>query len=108
MLPYTYTFYVSGSMDGDLKEMHLLPEPLFTIPSDNIHFLCIYGTPSGRIFLGGRDGCIYEIRYQVGSYYSAKSMSRVGHLDEGSKRDEVDAVIKAMLTEQVPVLLEFW
>ena len=45
--------------------MHLLPEPLYSLQSDNIHFLCAAGTSGGRIFLGARDGCVYEIIYQV-------------------------------------------
>ena len=26
---------------------------------------CVTGTQSGRIFLGGKDGCVYEVAYQV-------------------------------------------
>ena len=49
----------------DFGEMHLQPDPLFSIPSDNVYMSCITGTQSGRIFLGGKDGCVYEIVYQV-------------------------------------------
>ena len=45
--------------------MHLLPEPLFSIPTDGVHIKSVAGTGSGRIFLGGRDGCLYEVVYQV-------------------------------------------
>ena len=46
-------------------EMHLLPEPLFSLPSDQLHASSVIGTRAGRIFLGGRDGhllcvCLYE------------------------------------------------
>ena len=47
--------------------MHLLPDPLFTISSDNAYLLHTVGTLHGRIFTGGKDGCLYEIAYQVGS-----------------------------------------
>ena len=49
----------------DFAEMHLHPNPVFTIPSDNIYMTCMTGTQSGRIFLGGKDGCVYEVAYQV-------------------------------------------
>ena len=51
--------------DGSIGEMHLLPEPLFSIPTDNVHFLSVAGAENGRIFLAGKDGCLYEIYYQV-------------------------------------------
>ena len=46
-------------------EMHLLPEPLFSVPTDNVSFLDVVGTETGRIFMAGRDGCLYELYYQV-------------------------------------------
>ena len=46
-------------------EMHLLSDPLFSIPSDNTYMLSIKSTHNGRIFLAGKDGCLYEIIYQV-------------------------------------------
>jgi len=52
----------TGSAFG---EMHLLPEPLFTVPTDNTHVLNITGTENGRIFMTGKDGCLYELAYQV-------------------------------------------
>ena len=45
--------------------MHLLPEPLFTLQTDNVYMSGITGTVNGRIFLCGRDGCVYEMDYQV-------------------------------------------
>ena len=47
------------------NEMHLQPEPLFHLPSDNVAMLAITGTSLGRIFLAGKDGCLYEVAYQV-------------------------------------------
>jgi len=46
-------------------EMHLLPEPLFTLPTDNVHMMSIESTHDGRIFMSGKDGCLYELVYQV-------------------------------------------
>ena len=54
------TFFVS-----EYDEMHLLPEPLFSIPTDNTYIMNIVGTDLGRIFMAGKDGCLYELAYQV-------------------------------------------
>lgn len=54
-----------GVHEGDYHEMHLLPEPLFTLQTDNVYMSGITGTINGRIFLCGRDGCVYEMDYQV-------------------------------------------
>ena len=60
-------FKTPGSLAGHVDdEMHLLPEPLFSIPTDNTYFTFICGTDSGRIFMAGKDGCLYEMVYQVG------------------------------------------
>lgn len=47
-------------------DMNLLPTPLFALPTDNCYFLTVKSTSTGRIFLGARDGCLYEVLYQVG------------------------------------------
>ena len=49
----------------DQDEMHLLPEPLFSIPTDNTNVISMVGTHNGRIFMAGKDGCLYELAYQV-------------------------------------------
>ena len=54
--------------ESSIGEMHLLPEPLFSIPTDNVHILSIAGADNGRIFMAGKDGCLYEIYYQVGYF----------------------------------------
>ena len=58
-------FISSASSTDPYCELHLLPEPLFCLPSDNISMISITGTCTGRIFLTGRDGCLYELLYQV-------------------------------------------
>jgi nuclear pore complex protein Nup155 len=35
----------------------------FVLPTDSIPILSVCGTPDGRIFLGGYDGCLYEMTY---------------------------------------------
>ena len=66
---FYFTYFVdisSGSLAHDeFAEMHLQPDPLFSISSDNVYLTCMTGTHLGRIFLGGKDGCVYEVVYQV-------------------------------------------
>ena len=47
------------------NEMHLLPEPIFVLPADGVHITAIEASLQGRIFAAGKDGCLYEITYQV-------------------------------------------
>mmetsp|Transcript_14798 Transcript_14798/g.34244 ORF Transcript_14798/g.34244 Transcript_14798/m.34244 type:complete len:1911 (+) Transcript_14798:203-5935(+) len=37
----------------------------FIVPSDWISFLCVTSTKDGRIFLGGQDGNVYELDYDL-------------------------------------------
>ena len=52
----------------EYKEMHLQPDPLFVVATDNVYMTSVTGTVNGRIFLSGKDGCVYELTYQVTSY----------------------------------------
>ena len=68
-----------GSHEDPLAEMHLLPEPLFTLPSDNIGMVSVMGTPAGRIFLAGQDGCLHEVVYQADDGWFHRKCRRVNH-----------------------------
>ena len=46
------------------EEMQLVPEPLFTLPCDQLHTSCLVSGVGGRIFMGRRDGHLYEFYYQ--------------------------------------------
>ena len=50
--------------DGGPGEIVLHPTELM-IPTDSVHILTVVGTPTGRVFMGGKDGHIYELQYQV-------------------------------------------
>ncbi len=45
--------------------LELVPQPIFVISSDNLRFVVVHGTKSGRIFLGATNGTIHEVGYQV-------------------------------------------
>ena len=58
----------NGSSPGGLKvsaeDSYYLVPTFFTLPTDQVRILSIVGTESGRIFLGGHDGRLYEMTYQ--------------------------------------------
>lgn len=55
----------SAGAGGAFHEIQLIPEPVFSIPTDGSTITTITGTKSGRIFLGSKEGSLYEISYQV-------------------------------------------
>jgi hypothetical protein len=59
--------------------MHLQPEPLFSLPTDNVGMLDIQGTPEGRIFLGGKDGYLYEVVYQAEDGWFSRKCKKLNH-----------------------------
>lgn len=61
------------------EEMQLMNKPIFVLNTDNISINCVAGTDDGRIFLGGRDGCLYEISYQAESNWFGKRCKKVNH-----------------------------
>ncbi|XP_065080595.1 nuclear pore complex protein Nup154 [Ochlerotatus camptorhynchus] len=67
------------SITSSIEEMQLLNKPIFVMNTDNIAITCIEGTSDGRIFLGGRDGCLYEISYQAESNWFGKRSKKVNH-----------------------------
>lgn len=56
-----------------------MPEPVFTLSADGAPATCVVGSASGRIFLGGRDGCLYEIVYSAGSSWFGSRCRKVNH-----------------------------
>jgi len=54
-----------ATVESGAGEMHLLPEPLFTVPTDNVHMMSVCGSQDGRIFMAGKDGHLYELYYQA-------------------------------------------
>lgn len=61
------------------EEMHLLPEPLFSYPTDNIYMCTFEGTDDGRIFLGGKDGAVYEFAYQAQDSWFSRKCRKINH-----------------------------
>lgn len=67
---------LNDSMSGG---MQLLPDPLFSIPTDNTYILSITSTDLGRIFMAGKDGCLYEIAYQAEAGWLSQRCRKINH-----------------------------
>lgn len=78
ILGVTFSATKDGPL-GQLEEMHLLPDPVFVLPTDGVAINTIAGTSSGRIFMGGRDGCLYEVTYQAAGSWFGKRCKKVNH-----------------------------
>jgi len=61
------------------EELHLLPEPLFTLPCEQLVTKSLQGTGNGRIFMGGKDGQLYEFGYQSQQGWFGKKTQKINH-----------------------------
>lgn len=59
----------------------------YVLPTDSIPILSVCGTPDGRIFLGGYDGCLYEMTYDsvVEKPHPASSDEKLNAFYNGDK-----------------------
>ena len=88
---------------GSLEEIQLVPEPIFTVTTDGIAITTIANTNSGRIFLGGRNGCLYEIHYQAESSWFGKRCKKVNH-SEGPLSFLVPSFVTVALSEEEAIV----
>ncbi|KAH8413233.1 hypothetical protein KR009_009074 [Drosophila setifemur] len=68
--------------ESSYHEMQVMNKPIFVIGTDNVSISVIKGTEDGRIFLGGRDGCLYEIFYQAECSWFGKRCKKI-NLSQG-------------------------
>ncbi|XP_010007023.1 PREDICTED: nuclear pore complex protein Nup155 isoform X2 [Chaetura pelagica] len=87
----TGTGSLNDSMSGG---MQLLPDPLYSLPTDNTYILAITSTDNGRIFLAGKDGCLYEVAYQAEAGWFSQRCRKINHS-------------KSALSFLIPSLLQF-
>lgn len=64
---------------GSLATVLLIPDPLFTLSTDQVRLSVLAATDDGRIFLGGNDGCLYEIVYQADDGWFSKRCKMINH-----------------------------
>lgn len=89
-----FSVVVIGLNDSMSGGMQLLPDPLFSIPTDNTYILSITSTDLGRIFMAGKDGCLYEIAYQAEAGWLSQRCRKINHS-------------KSSLSFLVPSVLQF-
>lgn len=91
---------LNDSMSGG---MQLLPDPLFSIPTDNIYILSITSTDQGRIFMAGKDGCLYEIAYQAEAGWLTQRCRKINH-SKSTLSFLVPSVLQFSFSEDDPIL----
>lgn len=91
-----------GNAGGE-EELFLLPEPLFTVSADNVPMTCVAGTASGRIFLGGGDGCLHEIVYSTTSSWFGSRCRKVNH-SKSIFSYLVPAIVSLPFAEEDPIV----
>lgn len=91
---------LNDSMSGG---MQLLPEPLFSIPTDNIYILSITSTDLGRIFMAGKDGCLYEIAYQAEAGWLTQRCRKINH-SKSTLSFLVPSVLQFSFSEDDPIV----
>jgi nuclear pore complex protein Nup155 len=57
--------------------MRYSSEPLYTISADSVLINTIKSSANGRIFMGGKDGCLYEFYYQNQSGWFSSQTKRI-------------------------------
>lgn len=60
-------------------EMQLMNKPIFIVSTDNVAITTIVGSDDSRIFMGGRDGNLYEISYQNEPSWFGKRCKKINH-----------------------------
>lgn len=98
--PKTHGGGLNDSMSGG---MQLLPDPLFSIPTDNIYILSITSTDLGRIFMAGKDGCLYEIAYQAEAGWLTQRCRKINH-SKSALSFLVPSVLQFSFSEDDPIV----
>ncbi|XP_077593102.1 nuclear pore complex protein Nup155 isoform X2 [Stigmatopora nigra] len=91
---------LNDSMSGG---MQMLPEPLFSIPTDNTYIISITSTDLGRIFMAGKDGCLYEIAYQAEAGWLTQRCRKINH-SKSSLSFLVPSVLQFSFSEDDPIV----
>ncbi|XP_045533770.1 nuclear pore complex protein Nup154 [Papilio machaon] len=88
---------------GEFEEIHLVPEPVFVLPTDGISMMCVKSTSEGRIFMGGKDGCLYEITYQAQLGWFGKHCKKINH-STSALSFLVPSFLNAALYDEDPIV----
>ncbi|MEE6458037.1 hypothetical protein FKM82_000160 [Ascaphus truei] len=92
--------HLNDSMSGG---MQLLPDPLYSLPTDNTYLLTITATNNGRIFLSGKDGCLYEVAYQAEAGWFSQRCRKINH-SKSALSFLVPSVLQFTFSEDDPIV----
>ncbi|KAJ8921993.1 hypothetical protein NQ315_008631 [Exocentrus adspersus] len=84
---------------GLMEEIQLIPDPVFMIPTDGATISTIAGTSDGRLFLGSKEGNLYEISYQAETGWFGKRCKKV-NLSTSALSFLVPSFLNAALSEE--------
>ncbi|CAH1175574.1 unnamed protein product [Phaedon cochleariae] len=79
-------------------EIQLIPDPVFTIPTDGSTISVVTGAEDGRIFFGTKEGSLFEICYQAESGWFGKRCKKV-NLSTSTLSFLVPSFLNAALNE---------
>ncbi|KAJ8983036.1 hypothetical protein NQ317_014334 [Molorchus minor] len=99
VLGVTFTEGPTGAMD----EIQLIPDPVFTIPTDGSIVSTIAGTAEGRLFFGTKEGCLYEISYQAETGWFGKRCKKI-NLSTSTFSFLIPSFLNAALSEEDPIV----
>ncbi|RZF37133.1 hypothetical protein LSTR_LSTR015323 [Laodelphax striatellus] len=77
------TFKEIPVLGGMSLQLDVIPQILCNLPTEGVSISTVVGTDNGRIFLGGKDGSVYEIMYQKEIGWSGKRFYKVNHSTSG-------------------------
>nr|XP_022900276.1 nuclear pore complex protein Nup155 [Onthophagus taurus]XP_022900277.1 nuclear pore complex protein Nup155 [Onthophagus taurus] len=69
----------TGTEENPTAEIQLVPDPVFSVPTEGAVITTIAGTSHGRLFLGGKDGSLFEISYQAETSWFGKRFKKINH-----------------------------
>jgi nuclear pore complex protein Nup155 len=93
----------TANQNGPPGEIQLIPDPVFTIPTDGSTFSAIACTFEGRLFLGSKEGCLFEIVYQAESGWFGKRCKKINH-STSALSFLVPSFLNAALSEEDGIL----
>lgn len=94
----------SGNLNDSLSGgMQLLPDPLYSLPTDNTYLLTITSNDYGRIFLAGKDGCLYEVAYQAETGWFSQRCRKINH-SKSTLSFLVPSVLQFTFSEDDPIV----
>ena len=79
---------IGMNVNSDDSHLVLIPTR-YEIPTDSVPLLSICGTDDGRIYMGGYDGCLYEMSYEANMRVNGNGNGN-GNGNNGRFHDEND------------------